>query len=432
MVPEPRAEQLRPVWTNQTPLSLAECIQTALQNNPATRSAWAAARSAAASVGQSKSGYLPSATLSAEGKRGDPVELDDTADAGARNTFDASISLSYLLYDPGRSARASGAEAQLLAANFRHNAALQDVSLNVAESYYAFAAARSLQSLSRETLAQRDNHVALAGARYKSGQTAKSDVLKANTEKAEAEFGAVKADAAVSIARSQLAAAMGLRVSERLEIVDPPKTVSEQDIVVTESILDQLATTRPELRAALAQVQSQRAQVDATQAGYWPTISAGAEAGITSRDFPPDQDEWSVGVGISLPLFTGFDRGYKVRQAKADLDKTVADAETQLRGVELEVWTAYARVIEARQGMAAAARLVESAEESARVAEGEYKSGAGSIIGLIDAQTSRASARARLVQTRLDWYTARARLDRAIGRAVAEPSSTPIHNGEAP
>jgi outer membrane protein TolC len=358
--------------------------------------------------------------------------MDSTTNVGARNAYDASVGVRYLLFDRGRSARASGAEAQLLAANFRHNATLQDVALNVAESYYSLAAAGSLQALSRETVAQRENHLALADARYKSGQTAKSDVLKAQTEKADAEFGAVKADAAVHIARSQLAAAMGLRVSERLEIVPPPETVPQEDLVVTEAILDQLASTRPELRAALAQVQAQRAQVKTAEAGYWPTVSASADAGVASRDFPPDQDEWSLGVGISLPLFTGFDRRYQVRQAKADLDKAIADAENQLRGVELEVWTAYARVIEARQGMAAAARLVESAEESARVAEGEYKSGAGSIIGLIDAQTSRSSARARLVQTRLDWYTARARLDRAIGRAVAEPSSTSIHNGEAP
>jgi outer membrane protein TolC len=320
----------------------------------------------------------------------------------------------------------------LLAANFRHNAALQDAALTVAENYYGLAAARSLQALSRETITQRENHVALAEARYKSGQTAKSDVLKAQTEKADADFDTVKADAAVHIARSQLAAAMGLRVSERLEIVDPPATVPEQDLVVTESILDQVATTRPELRAALAQVQAQQAQVKTAEARYWPTVSANAEAGVTSRALPPDQDEWSVGVGIALPLFTGFDRGYQVKGAKADLDKAIADAESQLRGVELEVWTAYASVIEARQGMAAATRLVESAEESARVAEGEYKSGVGSIIGLIDAQTARSSAHARLVRTRLDWYTARARLDRAIGRTVSEPSSTLSHERRVP
>jgi outer membrane protein TolC len=51
--------------------------------------------------------------------------------------------------------------------------------------------------------------------------------------------------------------------------------------------------------------------------------------------------------------------------------------------VELEVWTAYLRIIESNQAIDAASRFVASAEESARIAEGEYKNGTGSIIGLI-------------------------------------------------
>jgi outer membrane protein TolC len=101
------------------------------------------------------------------------------------------------------------------------------------------------------------------------------------------------------------------------------------------------------------------------------------------------------------------------------LAKAVADRENLLRGVELEVWTAYSQVIEAGQAIQAAEKLVASAEESARVAEGEYKSGTGSIIGLIDAQTARTSARTSLIQARLDWYTALAQFERAVGRTLA-------------
>jgi outer membrane protein len=53
------------------------------------------------------------------------------------------------------------------------------------------------------------------------------------------------------------------------------------------------------------------------------------------------------------------------------------------------------------------------------VAEGEYKNGVGSIIALIDAQNSLSVARTRLVQAQLDWYTAMARFERAIGRTLA-------------
>jgi len=99
---------------------------------------------------------------------------------------------------------------------------------------------------------------------------------------------------------------------------------------------------------------------------------------------------------------------------------TVAEHEKLLRGVELEVWTAYSQLVEAGPAIEAARALVTSAEESARVAEGEYKNGTGSIIEIIDAQTARSTANVRLVQARLDWYTAMARLERAVGRTFTQ------------
>ena len=123
---------------------------------------------------------------------------------------------------------------------------------------------------------------------------------------------------------------------------------------------------------------------------------------------------------MDLPLFTGFDRNYQLHAGKAELDRALAVRRIVLQGVELDVWTAYWQTIEATQAIEAAERFVASAEESARVAEGEYKSGAGSILGLIDAQTARSAAKDRLIQARLDWRTAVARFERAVGRSLIE------------
>jgi len=128
-----------------------------------------------------------------------------------------------------------------------------------------------------------------------------------------------------------------------------------------------------------------------------------------------------VGLGVDWPLFTGFDRNYQLVRSKADLARAIAERDGLLQGVELEVWTAYQRVIEGSQAIEAAARFVASAEENARVAEGEYKNGVGSIIALIDAQTARTTARTRLIQARLGWHTAMAQFERAVGRTLAAP-----------
>jgi outer membrane protein TolC len=409
--------------------TLAECIWVALERNPRTAASWHAARAAAARVGQSKSEYLPTVGFGTEVAGGNPAELDDKADSGTQNTFNALFGVRYLLFDGGRrEARLKAAQEDLLAANFRHNTVLQDVALAAEEAYYELLAARQLRDVAQETVKQTGQHVALAEARHKVGVAAKSDVLQAQTEKADADLSLVRADSAVRVGKGRLANALGLRVSQTVEIAQPqlPQDIHRLELADIEQLLDEAAATRPELKAALAQVEVQRAAVKSAEARYWPSVTAGADAGWIGRTFPPNLSQWNLGLGVDWALFTGFDRNYQVHRSKSDLARSIAEQKSLLQGVELEVWTAYQRVIEASQAIDAGGRFVASAEENARVAEGEYKNGVGSIIALIDAQTARSTARTQLVRAQLDWYTAMARFERAIGRTLARGSEVAV------
>ena len=401
-------------------LNLAQCIKIGLERNPETRESWQRSRSAAAGVGQARSAYLPSADFTAGANRGDLVALDSQQNTGPLNTYDAGFGVRYLLFDGGaRSAGLKGAEADLLDVNFQHNATLQDVALKVEETYYQQLAARELERVAEQTVRQTQYHIDVARARHKSGLVARSDVLKAETEKANADLLQVRARSQARIARGQLANAMGLKPSESFEVVELPQNPHQQELADIKRLMAQASRRRPELRAALARIDSARANVKAGNARYWPRMTLNADYGWRDRTFVPDRDEWSFGVGISWPLFDGLNREYTVRRAKSDLARSVAEHEKLLRGVELEVWTVYAQLIEAGQAIKAARALVASAEESARVTEGEYKNGTASIIEITDAQTVRTTANVRMVQARLDWYTAMARLERAVGQTFA-------------
>lgn len=411
-------------------LSLAQCIKIALERNPETRRSWQRSRSAAAGVGQVRSACLPSADFTAGANRGDLVALDSQQDTGPLNIYDAGFGVRYLLFDGGaRSAGLEGAETELLDANFQHNATLQDVALKVEETYYQQLAARELERVAEQTVRQTQYHVDVARARHKNGLVARSDVLKAETEKADADLLRVRARSQVRIARGQLANAMGLKPSESFEVLELPQNPHQQELADIKRLTAESAAGRPELRAALARVESARANVEAGKARYWPKMTLNADYGWRDRTFVPDRDEWSLGLGITWPLFDGLNREYAIRRAKSDLARSVAEHEKLLRGVELEVWTAYAQLIEAGQAIEAARALVASAEESARVTEGEYKNGTASIIEVTDTQTARTTANVRMVQARLDWYTAMARLERAIGRTLAREKNSVI-NGE--
>lgn len=412
-------------------LDLAQCVKIALERNPETYESWQRSNSAAAGVGQARAAYLPSTDFAAGTNRSDLVTFDRPQETGPATTYNAGFGVRYLLFDGGaRAAGLKGAEAELLNANFQHNATLQDVALKVEEAYYRLLASRELEHVAQQTVRQTRSHLNIARARYRNGIVFRSDVLKTETEKADADLLLVRAHSQVRIVRGQLANAMGLKPSQSFGVAKLPKNPHQREMTDIQKLMTRAAAQRPELQAALARVESNAAKVKAAQARYWPELTFNADYGLRDRTLFPERDEWSLGIGLTFPLFDGFHREYSIRRAQSDLARTAATYDKLLHGVELEVWTAYAQLIEAGKAIEAARTLVASAEESVRVTEGQYKNGTALIIALTDAQTARTKANVRLVQARLDWYTAMARLERAIGRTFVQTKASATINGE--
>lgn len=400
-------------------LALADCVAIALERHPLARGAWEAARAAAARVGEEKAAYYPSLDAVAGAARTDTPDLREKG-TSPESDLHAGFGVRYLLLDGGlRSARVRGAEAEFLASRFRRDTTLQDVALAVETAYHERLAAQALLEVADERSRQSRTHVELARARHQSGVAARFDVLKAETEKADADLELVRVRSAVRLARGRLAQSMGLRVSESFEIQELPPEVRREEEGEIQRLLDEAAASRPELKVALAQVEARRAEVRAAQAGHWPTLTAGADYGVRDTERIPGREEWWVGVGLQFPLFQGYAVVRRTERAEAELARAVAEREALLRGVELEVWTSHARVLEAGEAIEAARAFVASATEGARVAEGMYRAGTGTILELADSLSSRTAARVRLVQAVLDRHTAVARFERAVGRSLA-------------
>ncbi len=419
-MPPPNDARLPEPVAVDGPLTLADCMGIALDRNPRTRASWQAAKAAAARVGEERAAYLPSADLSAGAARGKSVSLDSDRENNTRDSYAAGIDVSYLLFDGGRRrARVEGAAAALLEADFRHNTTLQEIAISVQESYYELLGAQWFLKVAQETVKRTQYQIDLARARHEAGVVTRSDVLRAETQRADAELLIVQARNGVRISQGRLARTMGLPIHAAFEIVELSGELQKQELPRIEQLFDEAARQRPELQAALARIAATRSEVAGSRAADWPILSAGVSAGRKDTEFVPERDEWSAGLSLSFPLFDGFERGYRTRRAHADLARAMADHADLLQGIELEVWIAYWRLIETAEAVEAAAALTASASESARLAEGEYKNGIVSMVGLIDAQTAQTEAERRLVQSRLDWYTAKARFERAVGRVVA-------------
>ena len=115
-----------------------------------------------------------------------------------------------------------------------------------------------------------------------------------------------------------------------------------------------------------------------------------------------------------------------MQQAREQADAAKAAAERTLDQVILDVWSSYYAVQTAAQRVRTTRDLLASAQQSAEVAQGRYRSGVGSILDLLTAQSALADARSQDAQARSLWFLSIAQL--AFSTGVLQPGSPEIRN----
>lgn len=394
---------------NGAPLGVIEAVDQALCRNPQTREIWANARAQAALVGVAQAGYLP-------GLDGRITRSRIGGSAAEGNQQSASLTLSLLLFDFGaRAANLESARQLLEAASASLDATVQTVFLATLQSYYAAQAARAALTAAQESEKASRESLAAAEVRYKVGTGTPADRLQAQTAWSQATLNRIRAEGEVRNSLGTLANGMGLDANQPLLLADiaevAPDTAFERNV---DALIEEARQRRPDLKSVEAQYKAARSNVDFTRASGMPTLTLGAgpswqeSGGLSSNSN-------SIGLTLSMPLFSGFSTTYKVRSAEALADSKAALRDRVRLQVALDVWKAYQSLTTANQTIRTTIDLLNSAAQSERVALGRYKAGVGSILDLLNAQTALAAARQQRVQATLDWHVYRATLAQAIG-----------------
>jgi outer membrane protein len=399
------------------PLSLPELTEFALQNNPRTRQAWFAARAAAAGVGIERADELPQISASAilqrsesSGQQGNQIPW--------LTRYGPALTLSYLLYDFGaRDSQIKAAEYQALAAALAQNRVLQDVVFQVEQAYYRYLGFEQLVRSNELFLKSVSTSLDATQRRREGGLATAADVYRAETQVAQGQLNLTRSKGEWEKARGSLASAVGLPVNSTLLIQSLQGEPRIREI--TESLNDILSrakANRPDLIAAEAQARSARAQADAAFRSGLPSVTVTAVTGRTffEQDRPYTETN-SVLLNLNIPLFTGFNRTYTVRQAEARAAQAEASRDELSRQAELEVWQSYYDVQTAASGVSTTAVQLRAAQQTAEATLARYQGGFGSLLDLITAQVDESNARVQRIQSFLDWFTAVARLNLSIG-----------------
>jgi outer membrane protein len=399
-----------------SPMSLESYVALAKKNNPQVRIADAAVATDIAAWKKARSALLPQLNGQAgAGRAMKPSQLPGGGESYGNN-YSAGVSGQQLILDFGKSYLSTRAGSKLvMAAREDATGSLQTVVLGAKTAYFNFLLSQMLYTAALEALSQAQAHLAQAKILFETGKQAKYTVTAAEVSVANAEVGVITTRNGLKLARVQMEVAAGVSLGDSLMLTDTlvatePSITRGQAVARANDSLPQLVSLRARLEAA-------RLQLTSAKAALLPNLNAAAGVGYLSQDDYASswQQDWNVGLSLSVPIFQGGFLVAAVQAARASVMQAQATLDAAVQSVQSAIDQAYYGKTEAAERISATQKLIQSSQESLELAQERFAAGAAASLEVTDAELVLANAKSSYAQALYDYRTGHAKLLAAMG-----------------
>ncbi|MDY7225639.1 TolC family protein [Hyalangium rubrum] len=412
-------QEQEPGWVS---MSLEEARTRALKYSPQIAQASGAIRTAQAAERTAFGAYLPSLSVSAGSSLASSERFNpdtNTPVTGSSDSYNAGLSASWDVFTGFRrrntkkqaEANTHAAQAQLVEQRF-------SVALSVERSFFDGLRAEELMVVARARIERAQEGVGAAERRLAVGSATRSDVLRSQLELNTARESLLQLENQRYTAGLSLGRLVGVEGP-----VDPAPSGPTEPTPLEESgaaLVASLVSAAPSVRAAEAIVVAAEASIGVARAQYLPSVRLSAGYDWFNDDPVPagGRTSWSVRLGLSYPIFDGFQRDANEIRARTQAEI----AQSQLADVRRLARAEAERVLSllklAEERISLARQAVQVAQEDLRVQQERYRLGATTILELLTSQSALVEAENNLVSLRFDYQLSRAELEAIAGREL--------------
>jgi outer membrane protein TolC len=305
------------------------------------------------------------------------------------------------------------AKADLGVARDDAHRAENEVALKMKELYYGLLSADRRKQVAELSIAAGEERLSEARNGVEAGAVLELKVLEGEAQIAEARHARGSLEDAISDMKVEFNDLTGLPLDTEMELVPPePETLHA---TAGDLEIEALAHN-PEVAAAEQTLKKARAGLSAAHAEYIPEI--GAFAQYVHQDGVPllTENNGVVGLKMNWTLLEFGKRSGQVHERQAQ----VAEAEENLRHVEnrvrVEIEKEVRKVQRTETGLEAARESVAARAEMRRITANQVAASTANPSALKEAEGQLAEAEAVLFQAEMERNTARAELERTMGR----------------
>ena len=414
-----------PWWRDFGDPVLAELVDEGLSSNHDLAATWSRSLQAEALARQSLAGLLPSLAADLSASSAPLDSLGFMFGTGGLQSGDApelyhsggaSLGLSWQADIWGRQALSwrSGRYDAQAAAGDRDALALA-LSSSIAGFWYDLVAAGAQQVLVEEQVAVNSSLLELAELRFERGEVTALDVLQQRQQQAgsRATLPAVRAQR--RLLEQQLLVLLGRPPTEPPPSL--PAALPEPSDEATIGEPGDLLSNRPDLRAAFARLQARQAERKAATRQLLPSLGFSGEAGrqwMVSEE-TRELDSWSIGAGLSVPIFQGGQVRAAVQAASAAEQAAARDMDQALLSALAEVEGALVQQREFAEQLAATREQALWAGRAFDESRQRYREGLATYVSVLTALQASQQAQLSALAAQRDLLGARIALHQALG-----------------
>jgi outer membrane protein len=429
----------------QTPLTLSQAVEIALEKNPTRKAARADQQVAAADIRDARSNLWPRLQFVESFTRSnDPVFAfgtklrqqrftADDFDLARLNTptpvnnFNTRFAANWNVFD-FRETWLDVARAERLhqAAGRQLERTEQELVFRVVDAYFSLLLALKQLEVADDAVRTAEANLDRSRARFEAGLVVESDLLSAQVNLAARQQERIRADNTAAVARVQLNHELGVPAESAFA---PAEVLAERSLPVAtlEELEARALAQRPDLEGVRLAEAAQEKSVEMARAAFGPRVNVVAGWEANNQSFLGNGGtNWLGGVEVQFDIFQGGAKQARLARERSVRDRLAAVRTQATSAVHLEVRRAYLDLGAARQQVEVARASVAQAQESLRIIQNRYEAGLTTITDLLRAEEATRRSQTQYWEAVYRWQVSYANLELATGTLNASsPVVTP-------
>ena len=282
------------------------------------------------------------------------------------------------------------------------NAVMVSLVANVAITYFSLRQSLAEMQVIRWNVESQREIMEIVTSRYKSGLASKLDVAQSLSVYYSTKAKIPAMQASIDGYRNAMAVLLGVYPQELDGWLEEGYALPEYMAPIEVGLPAHLLLRRPDVRAAQRQVEANAALLGATRRDWFPSLFLTGTLGFTSdklKTLPRSKSlVWEIAPSLQWSIFNGMDRVNSTREARAELDYSIASFNGTVLNAMQEVQDAMSKYRNSIAQIVTLREAMNQDEETLALSLELYKQGLTEYQNVLDAQRSLFSCQNYLVQ----------------------------------